>query len=128
MSRRILILGLCIVSAFLAAQWIMSERQKSVKIKCIDRLHSIEGAKATWAVENNVRSDDAPSWQDLVGNDRYLPTQPVCPQGGTYTIGSLNERARCSYPGHVLGDNTPSRPSQNTQEQQSGAVTNTSLK
>jgi competence protein ComGC len=68
---------------------------------CVNNLRMIDAAKRQWALEKNKKDDDTPVEDDLLP---YLPNQklPKCPQGGTYTIGSLSEPPTCSIPGHVL--------------------------
>lgn len=68
---------------------------------CINNLRMIDGAKQTWALENNKTASDVPSWSDL---RPYLGRRgnPKCPQGGEYVIGSVGEKPRCSIPGHEL--------------------------
>ena len=71
---------------------------------CINNLRMIEGAKNEWASENNKKSTDTPTQVDLA---RYLKNGqfPVCPAGGTYTIGQVDELPTCSKPGHRLPEN-----------------------
>ena len=82
--------------------WIMRQRQRSSVSSCIAHLKSIEAVKATWALEYKKTMADAPAWTDLFGSDRYIRDKPVCPQGGTYTLGSIAQRATCTFPGHTL--------------------------
>jgi hypothetical protein len=66
---------------------------------CINNLRQIDGAKQQWALENHKTSSDTPTKADLLP---YLRRWPVCPQGGTYNIGSMVETPTCSIPGHKL--------------------------
>jgi len=68
---------------------------------CINNLRRIDAAKQQWALENNKVANDIPTEQDLLP---YLRdnTFPVCPSGGTYTIGAAGNPPTCSIPGHVL--------------------------
>ncbi len=68
---------------------------------CINNLREIYSAKAQWALELNKTATDTPTEQDLLS---YLPGNvfPVCPSGGTYTIGAVGNPPTCSIPGHVL--------------------------
>ena len=67
---------------------------------CINYQKQIDSAKETWRLDNKRTDADAPTWADLVGKGRYFQKKPVCPDGGTYTIGKLNERPTCSIPAH----------------------------
>lgn len=60
----------------------------------------IENAKNEWANEHDL-TEGTPSWEDLTP---YLDDNmiPVCPSGGTYTIGSLQEPVSCSVDGHTI--------------------------
>ena len=66
---------------------------------CINNLRQIEAAKNQWALENAKKSTDVPTQQDILP---YLRKWPVCPAGGTYTIGAVGEPPTCSVAGHVL--------------------------
>jgi hypothetical protein len=71
----------------------------------------IEMCKQNWANVNNKKIDDIPTWDDLKPElegyaIRYKWTNgiPVCPDGGTYTIGRVGEPPKCSIggPDHSL--------------------------
>jgi hypothetical protein len=68
---------------------------------CINNLRQIDAAKNQWALEKNKKTGDVPTEVDL---EPYLMNGkfPVCPQGGTYTIGAVGEKPTCSIPGHEL--------------------------
>lgn len=71
---------------------------------CINNLRLIDGAKQTWALENNKKNTDVPTWADIqpfLSSGRSMK-RPSCPGGGNYTIGSVGEPPRCSIPGHAL--------------------------
>ena len=62
---------------------------------CVNNLRQIESAKEQWAMENNKRPDDIPPATEIVAyfKDHRLPARP---EGGTYTIGRVNEDPQCS--------------------------------
>jgi chromosome segregation ATPase len=68
---------------------------------CINNLRQIDAAKNQWALENSKTADAIPTVQDLLP---YLQDGifPVCPSGGTYTIGVVGVPPTCSISGHVL--------------------------
>ncbi len=68
---------------------------------CIANLRLIYLAKQAWALDKNKTDTDTPTEQDLLP---YLKggVFPVCPAGGTYTIGPVSQLPACSIPGHVL--------------------------
>ena len=69
---------------------------------CLPYLEQLEGAKANWALEERRRPQDIPSVADLIGPTRYIARLPVCPLGGIYTYGRVDQKPTCSYPGHSL--------------------------
>jgi hypothetical protein len=68
---------------------------------CVNNLRQIDAAKNEWALENNKKSTDTPTQNDLA---HYMKNGqfPACPKGGTYTIGAVGEAPICSIPGHQL--------------------------
>jgi hypothetical protein len=69
---------------------------------CIANLKQIVGAKATWALEQKKSNSDIPTTNELYGVTNYIRDMPVCPRGGTYTLGRVDQKVRCSIPGHTL--------------------------
>src|SRR5262245_21707126 len=66
---------------------------------CSANLKQIDGAKATWALENKKTITDVPTPTDLYGTNAYIREEPACPLGGKYVIGSMAQKPRCSIPG-----------------------------
>ena len=77
-------------------------RQSSQKNACINNLRQIEGAKATWAVENKKTGSDVPGDGDLFGGTLYIREKPGCPANGTYTLNAVDTKAVCSVADHTL--------------------------
>jgi hypothetical protein len=69
---------------------------------CINNLRQIDGAKQEWALENNKKGSDTPTQADLVRFINKNGPFPVCPAGGTYTIGAVSNAPTCSIPKHKL--------------------------
>jgi hypothetical protein len=69
---------------------------------CIANLKQLDGAKGVWALEHLKQTNRVPNWDDILGDTNYIHRIPICPLGGTYTLGSFEEPPRCSIPGHVL--------------------------
>jgi hypothetical protein len=65
---------------------------------CLNNLRQIEAAKSAWALEDGKSVGDIPTAEALI---LYLPggVFPVCPSGGTYTIGAVGTPASCSVHG-----------------------------
>ncbi len=77
-------------------------RQSSQTNACINNLRQIEGAKATWALENKKTGTDTPTAANLFGAALYIRETPTCPAGGTYTIAVVDTKASCNITGHTL--------------------------
>ena len=76
-------------------------RAAAAQNACLNNLRQIDAAKQQWALENNKTASATPAAADLLPyfKDGVFP---VCPSGGTYTIGSVGEVPVCSVPGHAL--------------------------
>ncbi len=79
-------------------------REASYRSQCIANMKQIEGAIATWALENKKTLTDAPLAKDLYGEKNYILNEPVCPGGGVYYLGTVGGHVRCSLAskGHTL--------------------------
>ena len=77
-------------------------RASSQQNACVANLKQIEGAKATWALENKKQNTDSPGTGDLYGDTNYIRTAPTCPAGGSYTLGQVNAKPICNISGHSL--------------------------
>ncbi len=77
-------------------------REASQKNACINNLRQIEGAKATWALENKKVGSDSPGDADLFGATVYIREKPACPANGAYTLNAVDTKAVCSIAGHTL--------------------------
>jgi len=88
-----------------ALQAARAEAQKAQSANaCINNLRLIDASKQQWALENKKQATDTPTMDDLRpyigrGPNGELPT---CPDGGTYTVGTVGEKPTCSNPTHVL--------------------------
>jgi general secretion pathway protein G len=79
-------------------------RTASQKNACIANLKQIEGAKATWALEQKKSSSDTPVDSDLFGSDKYIREKPACPGNGTYSLLAVDVKPTCTLAteGHSL--------------------------
>ena len=79
-------------------------RTSSQKSACIANLKQIDGAKATWALENKKTALDTPLTGDLYGPTKYIRDEPSCPGGGTYAINAVDSKPTCTLAtdGHTL--------------------------
>ncbi len=76
-------------------------RKASQTAACVMNLRAIEGAKATWALEQKKNNADVPQDADLFGPDKYIRDKPSCPANGTYTLGNVESKPTCSGPEHA---------------------------
>jgi type II secretion system protein G len=77
-------------------------RTQSRNRACQENLTKIDGAKEQWALENNKAPTDACAMTNLVTADpttSYMKKVPVCPEGGTYTVGAVGTDPTCSKGG-----------------------------
>ncbi len=77
---------------------------------CINNLRQIDAAKEQWELEQSKTTNAVPSWEDL---RPYFPKdmpdsrawrngQPICPEGGTYTMSRTGQLATCTIRYHTL--------------------------
>lgn len=77
-------------------------REDARRVACVANLKSIEGAKATWSLDNKRGNTDVPTDADLFGASLYVTSKPACPANGTYSLNQVDARATCSVPNHTL--------------------------
>jgi len=77
-------------------------RENAQRNSCIANLKQIDGAKATWALEQKKTNTDTPAVTELYGAANYIRDQPYCPANGTYTMMTVQEKPTCGL-GATLG-------------------------
>src|SRR5262245_66352190 len=99
-----IVVAIIVLLAASAIPNFVKARTASQKNACIANLKQIQGAKATWALENKKVDTDTPADADLFGATQYIRSKPACPGGGTYTLGNVATDPACSLSasGHVL--------------------------
>ncbi len=107
-----IVLAVIVVAALSVGVSAIIIRARSIRSSapCINRLRLIEGAKEEWAIEQGKTTNDTPTWPDLFPyiylpsftNNWFTNGVPVCPEGGTYTLGRVGVQPICS-----LGDKEP---------------------
>src|SRR5438552_1650687 len=70
-------------------------RQSSQRNACMANLKQMDGAKASWALEQKKNNTDVPVDSDLFGSTAYIRDKPACPGGGNYTIGRVDVKVFC---------------------------------
>jgi prepilin-type N-terminal cleavage/methylation domain-containing protein len=82
--------------AAIAVPNFVKARTASQKNACIANLKQMDGAKATWALEQKKTSSDTPQDTDLFGATSYIRDKPSCPGGGSYTLDTVANKPTCS--------------------------------
>jgi hypothetical protein len=93
---------LLVVLTVVLIPFLARARTTSSKNACPNNLRQIDGAKQQWALENKKTDTDTPTLSDLVGTDKYMKDSPICPANGTYTLGNMTTKPRCSIPDHTF--------------------------
>ena len=77
-------------------------RQASQKAACIANLKTMDGAKATWALEQKKNNADVPTDGDLFGATTYIREKPGCPANGTYSLNQVDAKPTCTVTDHAF--------------------------
>jgi hypothetical protein len=100
--------GLVIILAFVAfgtvsfISAIRYAKGSAAAGRCRRNLMQIEAAKLRWAMAHNQPTNAVPAWKELHPYLQHIDT-PVCPAGGNYILGRLDQFPQCSLGGdHVL--------------------------
>ena len=91
-----IVVAIIALLAAIAIPNFVKARQASQRSACIANLKQIDGAKATWALENKKTSANTPASTDLYGATSYIRTDPTCPAGGTYSILAVDTKPTCT--------------------------------
>lgn len=71
-------------------------REITRRNSCQENLSKLDGAKQRWALELNKGETDVPTWDELVGIERYIRKSPSCPSGGSYILNALTIVPTCT--------------------------------
>jgi hypothetical protein len=110
------IIALIVVAVFAIPFFFVDRPVMSPANTCYCNMRNIDLAKNIWALKNNKKTNDLPTWDDIkifLAHDKpyyqFNPTNnlPRCPLGGIYSIGRIGEPPTCSLgttvtPAHVL--------------------------
>jgi type II secretion system protein G len=91
----VLIIGILLA---IAVPSFMNARERSRANACRANLRQIQAAKEQWAMANNQGPNAEPTQAQLTNG--FLQSWPVCPSGGTYTIGNMSTNPTCSIGGN----------------------------
>ena len=87
-----IVVAIIAILAAVAIPNFISYRKQSQATSCVANLRQIQGAKEMWYMNSSVD----PQLTDLVGSDKKLKSMPICPAGGTYTVGGSTVDPTCS--------------------------------
>jgi hypothetical protein len=94
--RTIFLAFLVIALVVLATQFFVPARLGFSRNSCTAYLLMIQQVKETWAADHQKSPTSTPLDSDLFGSQRYFIRRPVCPAGGIYQWGKVNEKPTCS--------------------------------
>ena len=94
-----IVVAIIALLAAIAIPNFVKARASSQKAACIANLKQVNGAKATWALEQKKTNSDVPVDTDLYGNTAYIRVAPGCPGAGTYAILAVSLTPTCTLSG-----------------------------
>ena len=89
-----IVVAILVLLAVLGIPSFLSARQRSQASICINNLRQIDGTKNHYALENG---NSVPALTDMAPD--YIKKIPICPAGGTYSVGTLDNLSSCSLGG-----------------------------
>lgn len=102
----VVIMAFVVIALALAIPPYIREHTVLSAAPCVNRLIQIESAKEQWALERNKSTNDTPKWDDLYPylansftNHYWTNGEPVCPEGGIYSLGRVGVSPTCSIGG-----------------------------
>ena len=95
-----IVVGVIAILIAIALPNFMKARDTAAQRSCLSSLRVIDQAKQQLALERGKKNGDEVVWGDVV--PQYMRVKPVCPQGGTYTVGKLGTNPTCTVSGHEL--------------------------
>jgi len=88
------------IGAAVAVPGFIKARTTAQRNTCRENLAKMDGAKEQLALEKNLKEGAEVKWEDLIaapdGSGGYLRKTPVCPKGGTYTLGKIGDDPTCT--------------------------------
>ena len=92
------------VMAMIALPNLFSSRKTAEDKVCISNLRAIKHAKEKWGFDKKKQPSDIPTYDDIKEYLSKTTQLSICPVGGKYTLGALNENPSCEFAaqGHVL--------------------------
>ena len=100
-----IVVAIIALLAAIAIPNFVKARTSAQKSACIANLKQVNGAKATWALEQKKVNSDTVADTDLFGATLYIRLKPACPGGGVYALDIVANNPTCSLgntDGHTL--------------------------
>lgn len=105
-SKWVVIILTAIILGVGVVCFVKSRQMRATIDPCVNNLMIIDMCKHNWANVNDKTTNDTPTWDDLKPelesyaiHYKWSNGLPVCPDGGTYTIGRIGESPTCSIGG-----------------------------
>lgn len=96
----LILAGVCLVGIAVLVPNLMKARQTSCGgHTCVANLKQIDGAKEQWALEMGKTTNDLPTWNDLIGTDKFIKNTLSCPAEGKYSLNPIGQYPACSEGG-----------------------------
>ena len=61
-------------------------KKGSDRAGCMLNIRNVQQAIRSYQNINNLKEGDPIPWDEIIGENGFMPTKPTCPQGGTYTF------------------------------------------
>ena len=92
------------VMALIALPNLFSSRKTAEDKVCISNLRAIKHAKEKWGFDEKKQPTDIPVYDDIKEYLSRINQLSICPLGGNYSLGALNENPTCEHAaqGHEL--------------------------
>ena len=94
-----IVVAIIAILAAVAIPNFINYRKQSQATACVDNLGQIRNAKELYLMSHTDVPADLTA---LCGSDKQIKVTPVCPAGGTYTVGDATTDPSCSI-GETLG-------------------------
>lgn len=100
----VLIIGILLA---IAIPNFLQSRSRANARSCIANLKQIDAAKEIFAQDQRLANGSTVQMSDLWPTYIRRSTQPLCPAGGTYTIGTIGQNPTCDFVDTVVPHQIP---------------------
>lgn len=96
-----IVVGIIGILAAIAIPSFQSAATRAQRQSCAINRKNIDGAKASWALEQRQSPDAVPADADIFGAGKYIDHKPDCPTRGEYSLNAVGEKCSCSVSVHA---------------------------